>query len=115
MLRRQVTPKIRQGELTVTGKLDTEIVRRVIRAHFAMLRTCYEDGLQGDPNLEGRVTTKFVIGRDGTVVTAQDGGSDLPNQNVVGCVRGAIKTLVFPKPEEGIVIVVFPVLFSPGE
>ena len=102
------TPSIRQGAY-ITGKLPQEVVRRVVRRSFDRFRHCYEEGLRRNPTLTGKITAKYVIGRDGTVPAAQDGGSDLPDSAVVQ------KTLTYPQPEDGIVIVVFPVLFSPGE
>ena len=108
-------PVIRQETITVTGKLPMEVVRRVVRQHFATFRTCYEDGLRKNPDLHGRISAKFVIGQEGTVAVAQDGGSDLPDSNVVQCVVQAFKTFTYPKPEGGIVIVVFPLVFSPSE
>ena len=58
---------------------------------------------------------KFVIGADGAVTTAQDGGSDLPVQTVVSCVVRSFGNLSFPQPESGIVTVAFPINFSPGD
>ena len=43
-----------------------------------------------------------------------DGGSDLPDADVVGCVLRAFETLEFPPPVGGKVTVVYPVLFAPG-
>jgi photosystem II stability/assembly factor-like uncharacterized protein len=75
---------------------------------------CYEQGLVKNPNLEGRVATRFVIGRSGTVQSAQNGGSDLPDSGVVGCVVSAFYGLSFPEPEGGIVTVTYPIVFTAG-
>ena len=45
----------------------------------------------------------------------QDGGSDLPDQGVVGCVVRGFGNLSFPQPEGGIVTVVYPIIFNPGD
>jgi hypothetical protein len=55
-----------------------------------------------------------VIGRDGKVSNVSNGGSDLADVNVVGCVLVAFHGLVFPQPEIGIVTVVYPIMFSPN-
>ena len=68
----------------------------------------------GNPNLEGRVSARFVIGRDGAVSNASNGGSDLPDSGVVSCVVSAFYGLSFPQPEGGIVTVVYPIMLSPG-
>jgi len=113
--RHQVVPAIRVGTITVTGKLPMEVVRRIVRQHLSMFRACYEDGLKRNPSVQGRITTKYVIGQDGDVVTAQDGGSDLPDANVVQCVVNRFKTFAYPKPEGGVVLVSFPLVFSPSD
>jgi hypothetical protein len=56
-----------------------------------------------------------VIGRDGSVTTLQDGGSDLPDQGVVQCVVRSFGTLSFPQPERGIVTVLYPMVLNPSE
>ena len=75
---------------------------------------CYETGLRANPNLSGRVTARFVIGRDGAVSNAANGGSDLPDAGVVSCVIQAFYGLSFPTPDNGIVSVSYPIMFSPG-
>lgn len=96
-----------------TGRLPAEIIRRVIRANFGRFRGCYQDGLLRNPQLAGRVTTSFVIGRDGAVSSVGDAGTDLPDRAVGNCVRRAFYGLSFPQPEGGIVTVTYPIVFSP--
>ncbi len=108
-------PTLRQGATQVNGRLPPEVIQRIVRQNFGRLRLCYENGLRTDPKLAGRVSVKFVIDRSGSVSTAQDGGSDLPNAGVVSCVVRAFGKLTFPQPEGGIVTVVYPIIFSPGE
>jgi outer membrane biosynthesis protein TonB len=85
-----------------------------VRQNFGRFRMCYEQGLVRNPNLEGRVAVRFVIGRDGAVSNVSNGGTDLPDGNVVSCVIGAYYGLSFPAPERGIVTVTYPIFFSPG-
>jgi outer membrane biosynthesis protein TonB len=75
---------------------------------------CYQDGLRTNPALAGRVSVRFVIGRDGTVSSAGNGGSDLPDSGVVSCVVRAFYSVSFPAPQNGIVRVTYPIVFSPG-
>jgi outer membrane biosynthesis protein TonB len=70
-------------------------------------------GLTSNPNLEGRVTVRFVIGRDGAVSNVSSGG-DLPNAQVTSCVGSAFYGLSFPPPEAGIVTVSYPIMLTPG-
>ncbi len=107
-------PRVRMGTSTVSGRLPPEVIQRITRQNFGRFRMCYEQGLARNPELTGRVTARFVIGRDGSVSSATNGGSDLPDTGVVSCVVRAFYGLSFPRPEGGIVTVVYPIVFSPG-
>jgi hypothetical protein len=109
------SPSLRQGATQVNGRLPPEVIQRIVRQNFGRFRLCYENGLRTNPNLQGRVAIKFVIDRSGSVSTASDGGSDLPDQGVVGCVVRGFGNLSFPQPEGGIVTVVYPIIFNPGD
>ncbi|MGH7280921.1 MAG: AgmX/PglI C-terminal domain-containing protein [Polyangiaceae bacterium] len=109
------SPSLRQGTTQVNGRLPPEVIQRIVRQNFGRFRLCYENGMRQNPNLSGRVAVKFVIDRSGAVSTSQDGGSDLPDQSVVQCVVRGFQNLSFPQPEGGIVTVVYPIIFTPGE
>ncbi len=104
---------MRSGAVSVNGRLPPEVVQRIVRQRYGTFRQCYEKGLLSNPELMGRVSVKFVIGRNGDVMSAQDGGSDLPS-SVVSCIVKGFSDLHFPQPEGGIVTVVYPVKFEPG-
>jgi hypothetical protein len=105
---------MRIGQSRVSGRLPPEVVQRIVRQNYGRFRMCYERGLTENPNLEGRVSVRFVIGRDGSVSNVSNGGSDLPSSSVVSCVISAYYGLSFPQPEGGIVTVVYPIMFTPG-
>jgi hypothetical protein len=107
-------PKVRMGATSVSGRLPPEVIQRIVRQNFGRFRMCYEQGLGRNPNLEGRVAVRFVIGRDGAVSNVGNGGSDLPDSGVVSCVISAFYGLSFPQPEGGIVTVVYPIMLAPG-
>lgn len=108
------TPQVRMGATAVNGRLPAEVIRRIVRQNFGRFRMCYEQGMARNPNLEGRVGVRFVIGRDGSVSNVGNGGSDIPDSGVVSCVISAFYGLSFPQPEGGIVTVTYPIMFSPG-
>jgi hypothetical protein len=108
-------PRMRPGTADVNGKLPAEVIQRIVRQNFGRFRLCYENGLRGNPGLQGRVGVKFVIDRSGAVALTADGGSDLPDQGVVQCVVRGFGNLTFPQPEGGMVTVVYPIVFSPGD
>ncbi len=107
-------PRMSGTTSMVSGRLPPEVIQRVVRQNFGRFRLCYENGLRTQPSLTGRVAVRFVIGRDGSVSQAANGGSDMPDSNVVSCVTRAFYGLSFPAPDAGIVTVTYPIMFSPG-
>jgi hypothetical protein len=97
------------------GRLAPEAIQIVIRASFSRFRACYEAGLQRNARLAGRVRTKFVIERDGRVSSVADEGSTLPDLEVVRCIDGGFGDLHFGPPRGGLVTVVYPIQFNPGD
>lgn len=107
-------PKVKLGATTVSGRLPPRVIQHIVRSNFEKLRTCYEAGLGRNSELTGRVTARFVIDRTGKVSNVADGGSDIPDPEVKSCVLKAMYTLEFPPPANGIVTVVYPIVFAPG-
>lgn len=107
-------PRMREIGTVVSGRIPPEVIQRIVRQNFGRFRLCYENGLRNNPNLQGRVAVRFIIGRDGAVSSVANGGSDLPDSAVVGCVVRSFYGLSFPQPEDGIVQVTYPIMFSPG-
>jgi hypothetical protein len=105
---------VRVGVATVNGRLPPEIIQRTVRQNFGRFKFCYEAGLRGNPNLQGRVAVRFIINREGGVASAENGGSDLADSSVISCVTRAFYGLSFPQPENGIVTVTYPIVFSPA-
>ena len=112
---RTKSPGIRAAAATINGRLPPEVIQRIVRQNFGRFRLCFENGLTKNPNLQGRVTVKFIIDRAGAVTMASDGGSELPDTGVVQCVVRGFSNLSFPAPEGGVVQVAYPIIFSPGE
>lgn len=100
------------GDMKFSGRLPPEAIQRVVRQSFGRLRLCYERGLLHSPDLEGRIAVKFVIDRDGQVTMASVAERSLEDASVAACVARAYEAMSFPKPEGGIVTVVYPVVFS---
>jgi hypothetical protein len=100
----------------VNGRLPPETIQRIVRQNMGRFRYCYERALDGNPGLHGRVVTKFLIGRDGTVAFAADdpAESSLPDPGVVSCIVRAFGALSFPEPAGGTVTVVYPLSLTPS-
>ena len=106
-------PSCRCGETSVSSRIPPEAIQRIVRQNFGRFRACYEAGLVRNPNLAGRVTTRFAIDHSGAVASAADVGSDLPDATVVACVVRAFSGISFPQPDSAIVTVTYPIQFSP--
>ncbi len=108
-------PQVRQAKAKVTGALDKDIIRRIVRAHINEVRHCYNTGLSKDPNLKGRVVVQFTIGPTGKVPSAVVQSSTLKDASVGNCIAKAVRRWKFPKPRGGgNVIVGYPFVLQPG-
>lgn len=94
-----VTPLVRAEPPTVTGALDKDIVRRIIRAHINEVRFCYISALGQDPALVGPLNIDFTIASSGKVASASVGSS--PAKELSNCVAKAVERWQFPKPRGG--------------
>jgi len=99
-------PNIVPGNPEVQGSLDKEIIRRVVRQHRGEIRYCYEQELQKNRGLAGRVTVRFTISATGSVVSAVVRDSTLNNAAVERCMTERIRRWVFPEPKGGGVVIV---------
>jgi hypothetical protein len=96
------------------NRLPPHVIRRIVRANAGRFRLCYQGALLTNPGLAGGVTTRFMIGADGRVKSAQNLSADLSDKTVVGCVTRSFYGLVFPEPPNGkTVTVTYPLTFSP--
>jgi hypothetical protein len=56
-----------------------------------------------------------VIARSGAVQEAHPVCTTLPDDTAVRCIANGFAHLKFPEPSGGIVTVVYPIMFNPGE
>src|SRR5262249_52013830 len=75
---------------------DREAVHRVVRSHTGAVRYCYEKELARKPDLTGRVTTHFVIDKNGAVTEATITDSTLGDSAVEDCLLRQIRSWHFP-------------------
>ncbi len=87
-----------QGGGAVAGGLEMSQIEAVIRQNIGQIFYCYEKGLQSQPQLNGRVVTKFIINASGKVQIAKVGQSSLNSSSVEKCMVTKIKGWKFPKP-----------------
>ncbi|MEK2644714.1 AgmX/PglI C-terminal domain-containing protein [Bdellovibrio sp. BCCA] len=90
------------AEAEVAQGLDRSAIDEVIRRNLGQVRFCYEQALQGAPQLSGRVAMGFTIGGNGLVKTAQVESSSMANKGVEDCITMRLKTWKFPVPQGGV-------------
>lgn len=112
--RRPRTPSVQMTRAQVLGGLSQEAIRRVVRQHLAEVRFCYEQALQSNPSLEGRVAVQWIVGSDGRVQSSSLASSTVRNANVESCIVQAVRRWTFPAPEGGVVGVNYPFVLMPG-
>ncbi len=100
----------------ITGSIDRELIRRVVRSHLDQLRYCYEVQLTKNPKLAGKVAVKWVVTEQGTVSSSVVAQTTTGNNELDTCVAGRVLTWVFPKPKGGgVAVVTYPFVFKePG-
>jgi TonB family protein len=93
--------------------LSMELVGDHMARRWSNFKYCYSRQLDRDPNMWGKVTVNFTIGKNGRVGEAQVITSSLNNVNVEECVLRTIRRIIFPRPQGGgEVIVTYPFLFT---
>lgn len=103
------------GRTVTKGCLSQEVVGRVIQRHHSQVRYCYEKELQRNPNLAGKVTTSFVIGPSGDVMTARIADSTMGDAQVESCITRVIQRMKFPPcAGGGTADVTYPWIFKAG-
>jgi pSer/pThr/pTyr-binding forkhead associated (FHA) protein len=100
----------------ISGSIDRELIRRVVRSHLDQLRYCYEVQLTKNPKLSGKVAVKWVVTEQGTVSSSVVAQTTTGNNELDTCVAGRVLTWVFPKPKGGgVAVVTYPFIFKePG-
>jgi hypothetical protein len=111
---REVQVSMSTGNGESDGSLSKEQIERVVRAHAAGIKYCYEKELQRKQSLSGNVDMFWVIAPDGTVPKANIKASSLGDAAVEGCIIRQIKQWQFPKAPGQTIVGRYPFLFKGG-
>jgi TonB family protein len=91
-------------------------VRRDIEAHMRSkhdrFRTCYEQALSSDKDLEGRMTVKFTVEKNGDFDKVQVAESNLKNRELEECVISQTNTLKLDSADTQPVLVSYQLRFE---
>jgi TonB family protein len=104
---------VRQAVPEIMGSIDKDLIRRIIRAHIAEVRACYEKGLARDPGLTGKLVLSFTVDRAGGVTRSEIAETTLTDAAVGTCVARAALRWRFPS-GPGEFTVSYPFIFEPG-
>jgi hypothetical protein len=85
----------------VTGDIDKDLIRRIVRAHVNEVRSCYNAGLTRNPNLDGRVLIQFSIVGNGKVASSVVQENTTKDKQVGDCIAKAVKRWQFPRVGKG--------------
>jgi outer membrane biosynthesis protein TonB len=96
------------------GSLSKEQVYKVVKAHFAGVKYCYEKELQHKASLAGNIDIFWVIQPDGTVSKANVKSSAMNDAAVEGCIVRQVKQWQFPKAPGQTIVGRFPFVFKGG-
>lgn len=89
-------------EASVAKGLDKDMIAAVIQKNIGQVRFCYEQGLQSDAKLNGRVAIDFTIGGNGLVKVAGIESTTINSKMIEDCLVMRLKTWKFPLPEGGV-------------
>lgn len=96
-----------------TGSIDKEAIRRVILAHKAEIRFCYDKELQKNPGLAGKISIGWNITESGSVQNASVETNEMGNAKVANCIVRQLKTWGFPQaPPDVLAHVTYPFVFA---
>ncbi|HWB77990.1 MAG TPA: AgmX/PglI C-terminal domain-containing protein, partial [Nannocystaceae bacterium] len=111
-------PTVKMSPPTVSGSLDKDIVRRIVRAHINEVRHCYNQTLVVDEKLRGELEMTFAVTPAGATDKVAVSSSTLPGplgKRMGECTTKAIRRWKFPAPPDGKpVAVTFPFALAPA-
>ena len=107
-----VNPTMTEGVPTVSGSMDKEIVRRIVKRNRAQIRSCYEKSLARNPTLSGKIMLQLIIAPAGTVTEAKVVQTTVNDAELEACVASRAKNWAFPA-GDGEVKVVYPFVLRP--
>lgn len=107
------TTRIVPGRTIIKGSLSREEIGRVIRRNLARFKFCYDKQLTRNPNLSGKISIYFTIAPTGSVARASVRETSMNDAKVEGCSVQVMRSLKFPRPRGGgIVVVTYPFVFD---
>jgi len=81
---------------------------------MSAIRICYERSLKVNPDVQGKVTIRFTIGRAGTITDIQITENTTGDAAIGTCIAQKVRAWRFSPPDEGEVTFSYPFLLQKG-
>lgn len=89
-------------DTVILGSMDPDVIRRILLAHLAEFRYCYQKELDAkDSAASGVLLLLFKIGGTGSVARADVQGPSHITSGVKTCMANVLKGIQFPAPKGG--------------
>jgi hypothetical protein len=111
---KEVSLGLGSGAGDADGSLSKEQINKVVRAHLAGVKYCYEKELQHKQGLSGGVDIFWVIQPDGNVSKASVKSSTMGDAATEGCILRQVKQWQFPKAPGQTIVGRYPFIFKGG-
>jgi len=113
LAKRQEKASVVAGDESIGAGLDRETIRRYIQTKMNQIRWCYQQELQKNPELAGKVVMQWIILPSGYTTAVKVSESTIRNVGVETCVSERIAKWRFPAPPGGQTIPVsYPFIFN---
>jgi hypothetical protein len=110
----EVSVGMGSGAGDTDGSLSKEQINKVVRAHLAGIKYCYEKELQHKAGLSGGIDVFWIIQPDGSVSKANVKNTTMGDAAVEGCIIRQVKQWQFPKAPAQTTVGRYPFIFKGG-
>jgi len=106
-------PRLVEAPPRISGELDEKTVQQYIRRYLSGIKWCYQDRLQSNRKLSGKVTLAFTILPNGSTHEPRAANSSLGDAALEQCIATKMARWRFPQPKDGgVVEVAYPLILK---
>lgn len=110
---KNLEPRLVEAPPRISGELDENTVRQYIRRYLSGIKWCYQDRLQSNRKLGGKVTLAFTILPNGSTHEPHVANSSLGDAALESCISTKMARWRFPQPKDGgVVEVAYPLILK---
>lgn len=113
--KKKVEAKVSRGAATVGQFCAKSNIAAVVGRGSGGIKYCYEQALQTNPNLSGKVMLSWTVNLQGEVIKAFVASSTLNDKTVESCMTRVVQRWRFDPPQGGHCIIQYPFTFKGAE